>query len=1079
MEKKVVMRLTSRLLVMVTTLLMIACGGQGSGGDGELIGAGFHGTSASGAAIAQASIVIREKGGTKVSTRSNQFGKFSSEALAGAGPFLLRVTQNNGNYLYSIGHKTVAEEEQLTVNLHPYTDLIVRNWFGLQGMDIDSEFESDGLIAQLPELDEINDIKSEIAAIIAQALISNNSPAGFDLISSTFDADHTGFDAFLANSKVIINKGVINLLFTNVENNIQNIVIDNIALATDLTEQSNQAPSTPLNVRALVASESEAVVSWEASSDDVGVASYRVYRNGNLIATTAYTSYLDAGLEVGVDYSYQLEAVDGRGLVSGKSNATVEISLDAGDNTPPPSATDLALLEDDGIVNLSWQQSEINDVFGFRLMRGSSGNVTQALAELTSTKFTDFSVMPANEYCYSVITFDAAGNESVATAESCITTSGTVTPSFLEFSATIYQVAESTASVDISVNRVGDSSEAVSVDYNVSGLSATAGLDFIATSGTLNWQAGDLSVKAISVQILQDSLVEGDETINLELFNASTNSSLGNTIQATLTINDVVQAACVDLIETTITVDTTLSLPCYKVKSTINVSNAATLTIQPGVTLKFAAGLGLTIETDGVLNATGAIDQPITFTSELAAPGYWAGIEIESVVPSIIDHCIVEYGGSSNSFNPANIGLSFDGKASIENSTIRYSESYGLALDNGETLTAFNNNTLTLNQEAPVYINANSVNILGADSDYSGNTKDYIKVVDDIADSQTWNLLDVDYHMPSIRMEVNATLTLEPGITLVFPANTQLAIDANGTLKALGTELQPITFTGLEEYPGYWMGNQFTSNNNANEMNHTIVEYGGGPNGNTEANVGVFGSNSRLKLTNSTLRHSKKYGFEFYQDISLTMDNVISTNNAQPGSIYFRDIGQLSSNGDYSGNSDDRVEIAYSSNATINSNQLVKNVGIPYYVPYNYPIYVEAALSFEPGVEIQLNAGAGFNIDQYGSLTAQGTSEEPIIFTGAQKNKGYWNGFQFTWSNSTENIFDYTIIEYAGAPSGNTEALIGFYGNEQLPTNGNVTNSILRGSASNGISKHTSTTGDFSTGNTFIDIDGLATHAYP
>ena len=573
-KKKVVMRLTSRLLVVVVTLLIIACGGQGSGGDGELIGTGFHGTSASGAAIAQAPIVIRERGGARISTTSNALGKFKSKQIAGEGPFLLRVTQHNGDYLYSIGHKTEAEEEQLRVNLHPYTDLIVRNWFELQGLDIDSEFDADGIITRLPEFDEVNNIKSEIAAIIAQALISNNSPTDFDLISSAFDADHTGFDAFLDNSRVIINNGVINLQVTNIENNIQNIVINNITLATDFTEQSNQAPSIPLNVRALAASQSEAVVSWGASSDDVGVASYRVYRNGNLIATTAYTSYLDSGLEVGVNYSYQLEAIDGRGLVSDKSDATVEINLGAVDNTSPPNATDLLLAEEEGVIGLSWQQSEINDVFGFKLLRGISGNVTQTIAKLTSTKFTDLSVMPASEYCYKVITFDAAGNESAATAESCITTAGIAALSSLEFSAAEYQIAESSASVDITVNRTGDNSEAVSVEYNVSGLTATADLDFIAISGTLNWLAGDLSAKTITVQILQDSLVESDETINLELFNASTNSNLGNNIQATLTINNAVQVACVDLVETDIIVDTTLSLPCYNVKSNIDVSRS-------------------------------------------------------------------------------------------------------------------------------------------------------------------------------------------------------------------------------------------------------------------------------------------------------------------------------------------------------------------------------------------------------------------------------------------------------------------------------------------------------------------------
>jgi hypothetical protein len=76
---------------------------------------------------------------------------------------------------------------------------------------------------------------------------------------------------------------------------------------------------------------------------------------------------------------------------------------------------------------------------------------------------------------------------------------------------------------------------------------------------------------------------------------------------------------------------------------------------------------------------------------------------------------------------------------------------------------------------------------------------DFIKIVDDVNDNQTWHLLDVDYHMPSSRIELTAKLTIEPGVTLLFPANTQFGISQSGTLNAVGTALQPITFTGLEQ----------------------------------------------------------------------------------------------------------------------------------------------------------------------------------------------------------------------------------------------------------------------------------------
>jgi hypothetical protein len=1080
MKNRKYLNVVGQLLIVALISLLIACGSSNevaNNGGGELIGTGFIGTSATGAPIAQADITVRDISGEKVTTTTDANGSFSSEELAGTGPFLLRVTLTNGESLYSIGHKRTTVDEQLRVNIHPYTDLIVRNWFKLQGEDIDSEFEAAGALDELPSLAEINAIKNEVTAIVAQVLIENNVPLDFDFISSAFDANHVGFDAFLDNSQIIINNTFINITINQSVTNIQNIIVNNINLATDFTENNNTAPSVPTEVRALAASQSEVVIIWQASVDDLGVSSYKVYRNGEFIGETAFTSFIDAGLSTSTNYSYEVEAFDSKGLSSGTSSATLAITLDVLDVTSPPAAANLSVVESDDVLDLSWDQSDINDVAGFKILRGSAGDVSEVLAVVTATQFIDFNAMSGTHYCYKVITFDAADNESAATDDFCITTAGgNETLSFLGLSASVYEVDESSTSIAIEVNRGGSSSEVVSVDYTVSGLSASAESDFASAAGTLTWQATDTSSKTILVQILQDDEVESNETVSVELLNPSINSIFGVYSSAILTIYDAVPVACVELVETDITEDTTLALPCYEVNSNISVRDAATLVIEPGVQLKFAAGMGLTVDDDGVLSAIGTVASPILFTGELAAPGYWDGIEIRSIAPSVLDHTIVEYGGHSSSYNEANIGLSFGGKASIENSIIRYSENYGIKLDEGETLTAFNNNTLTLNEKSPVYINANNVGMLQSDSHYSGNTDDFIEIVGDLDDSQTWHLLDVDYHMPTNYFNVEAKLIIKAGVTLVFPAGALLAVNDSGILKAIGTALQPITFTGLEQSAGYWSGIQFTFNNNANEMDHTIVEYGGGPGGNSDANVGVFGVDGNLTLTNSILRYSGGYGFNFYHNITLIMDNITVVDNAQSGAIYFNDIGKLSKNSVYTGNTDDWIDVSNSVNSKITTNQTVKNIGVPYVIKGGNRTNVEAALSFEPGTELQFSANGGFLVASNASLTAQGTAEEPITFTGTQKVKGYWNGIQYTFSDSEANIIDHAIVEYAGADSGNTKALVGFF---STPTHGQITNTVLRGSSTHGIWLDSTTTGDFSTGNTFIDIDGDDTFIDP
>ena len=63
-------------------------------------------------------------------------------------------------------------------------------------------------------------------------------------------------------------------------------------------------------------------LNWSASTDDVAVAGYRVYRNGTLIDTTPDTVYTDSpGGKKGMSFTYTVVAYDAAGNVSPQSNA--------------------------------------------------------------------------------------------------------------------------------------------------------------------------------------------------------------------------------------------------------------------------------------------------------------------------------------------------------------------------------------------------------------------------------------------------------------------------------------------------------------------------------------------------------------------------------------------------------------------------------------------------------------------------------------------------------------------------------------------------------------------------------------
>ncbi len=82
-----------------------------------------------------------------------------------------------------------------------------------------------------------------------------------------------------------------------------------------------------------------------------------------------------------------------------------------------------------------------------------------------------------------------------------------------------------------------------------------------------------------------------------------------------------------------------------------------------------------------------------------------------------------------------------------------------------------------------------------------------------------------------------------------------------------------------------------------------------------------------------------------------------------------------------------------------------------------------AGLIIEPGVVIEFSSGTNLQLGRYadgcsgeGYIIAEGTKENPIVFTGKEKIPGYWNGIAIGCnSNDLRNIINNSIIEYAGS----------------------------------------------------------------
>jgi glucose/arabinose dehydrogenase len=107
----------------------------------------------------------------------------------------------------------------------------------------------------------------------------------------------------------------------------------------------------------------------------------------------------------------------------------------------------------------------------------------------------------------------------------------------LALGGSAFSVDENAGSIAIPVVRTGGSDGAVNADFVVIPGTATAGLDFTAVSGVVSFADGQ-TLAQIVIPILDDTLVEGDETFGVSLDRVGGGAGLGAPRTATITIVD-------------------------------------------------------------------------------------------------------------------------------------------------------------------------------------------------------------------------------------------------------------------------------------------------------------------------------------------------------------------------------------------------------------------------------------------------------------------------------------------------------------------------------------------------------------
>ncbi len=116
-----------------------------------------------------------------------------------------------------------------------------------------------------------------------------------------------------------------------------------------------------------------------------------------------------------------------------------------------------------------------------------------------------------------------------------------ITEKLVQFPNASVKVSEAANNVVLKVNRSGVSGGAVSVAYATADGTATAGTDYVATAGTLNWADGDTAAKTISVPIVHDNVSEAAKTFSVAL-SSPTGIALGVPSSVSVTMYENVPA---------------------------------------------------------------------------------------------------------------------------------------------------------------------------------------------------------------------------------------------------------------------------------------------------------------------------------------------------------------------------------------------------------------------------------------------------------------------------------------------------------------------------------------------------------
>ncbi len=191
-----------------------------------------------------------------------------------------------------------------------------------------------------------------------------------------------------------------------------------VAFKLEPDTPDTEAPTVPTNLSASSVTESSLTLSWDPSTDNIGVTGYDVSQDGVVIGSVAGTSIDVTGLAASTSYDFSVVAKDAAGNESAASSTLTVTTLAPDTQAPTVPANLVASNVASSQATISWDASTDNvGVAEYDVLQ--DGVVVDTV---TGTTATITGLSAETTYSFTVIAKDAAGNASAASSALSVTT---------------------------------------------------------------------------------------------------------------------------------------------------------------------------------------------------------------------------------------------------------------------------------------------------------------------------------------------------------------------------------------------------------------------------------------------------------------------------------------------------------------------------------------------------------------------------------------------------------------------------------------------------------------------------------